>query len=193
MRMATRSGVRTAQTAQGLEISPKGPFRVTDECSDESSVMTPIEVVPPTGSRDSTRHRSPHRRARVHGGGERGATIVEFALILPILLMLVMGIIELAIAFNRQQGLHAAAREGAREGSIPTSSQSDISDRVNAALVGVPLDSAVTITISPNVTLPCDSSDAVIVVVQATETVSIPFWGTQSYDLTGRGEFKCEN
>lgn len=124
---------------------------------------------------------------------ERGATIVEFALILPILLMLVMGVIELAIAFNRQQGLHAAAREGAREGSIPTSTQTDISDRVAAALVGVPLDNALVITVSPNVTKPCDSADAVTVVVQSTETVSIPFWGTQSYDLTGRGEFKCEN
>lgn len=123
---------------------------------------------------------------------ERGATIVEFALILPILLMLVMGVIELAIAFNRQQGLHAAAREGAREGSIPTATQSDISGRVNSALIGVPIDGAPTVTITPNTSEPCASASSVVVEVSSLATVSIPFWGQETYTLVGRGEFKCE-
>jgi Flp pilus assembly protein TadG len=40
--------------------------------------------------------------------------MVEFALILPILLMLVVGIIEFGRAYNTQIALQGAAREGAR-------------------------------------------------------------------------------
>jgi Flp pilus assembly protein TadG len=45
---------------------------------------------------------------------ERGASAVEFALLAPILFMLVFGIIQLGMAYHRQQGLEAASREGAR-------------------------------------------------------------------------------
>jgi len=117
---------------------------------------------------------------------------MEFALIMPVLLMLVLGIIELAMAFNNQQGLHAAAREGARAGAIPTATQTDISDVVTSALVGVALESAPTITVTPNTATPCASAEAVLVVVSSESTVSIPFWANQTYTLTGRGEFRCE-
>jgi len=45
---------------------------------------------------------------------ERGATAVEFALVLPVLLVLVLGIIEFGRAFQVQATLAAAAREGVR-------------------------------------------------------------------------------
>ncbi|NIH65555.1 Flp pilus assembly protein TadG, partial [Modestobacter marinus] len=45
---------------------------------------------------------------------ERGAAIVEFALVLPVLLVLLLGIVEYSLAFNAQATLSAAAREGAR-------------------------------------------------------------------------------
>ena len=40
---------------------------------------------------------------------ERGAAAVEFALVLPLLILLVFGIVQFAIAYNRTQGLHAMA------------------------------------------------------------------------------------
>ena len=46
--------------------------------------------------------------------GERGASAVEFGLVIPILLILVLGIIEFGHAFQVQGTLSAAAREGAR-------------------------------------------------------------------------------
>ena len=46
--------------------------------------------------------------------GERGAAAVEFALILPILLLLVLGLVEFGRVFNGQVSLSNAAREGAR-------------------------------------------------------------------------------
>lgn len=45
---------------------------------------------------------------------ERGAAAVEFALILPVLLALVLGIIDFGRVFNAQQTLTYAARAGAR-------------------------------------------------------------------------------
>ncbi len=43
---------------------------------------------------------------------ESGAAAVEFALVVPILLLLVLGIIEFGRAYNIQNSLSAAAREG---------------------------------------------------------------------------------
>jgi Flp pilus assembly protein TadG len=46
--------------------------------------------------------------------GERGAAAVEFALVLPILLLLVFGIVEFSRAYHVQSTLSGAAREGVR-------------------------------------------------------------------------------
>lgn len=52
---------------------------------------------------------------------ERGATIVEFALVLPLLMALVIGIVSIGSALNDKQSLTHAAREGARYGArLPT-------------------------------------------------------------------------
>jgi len=45
---------------------------------------------------------------------ERGAVAVEFALIAPVLVMLLLGIMEFSRAYNAQASLSAAAREGVR-------------------------------------------------------------------------------
>ena len=125
---------------------------------------------------------------------ERGAAAVEFALILPLLIMLVSGIIQFGVLFNRQQGLHAAAREGARIASLPNTNQTQIESRVTDALTGVSLSATPTITISPNVTQPCRDRTGltVVVEVEAASTIEIPMWGTKSFNLSGRGEFRCE-
>ena len=79
------------------------------------------------------------QHSRGAGGGtrrkfrtERGASAVEFSLILSLLFIVLFGIIQFGIAFNRYQGLQAAAREGARIGSI-AGSQNDIATRVRNA------------------------------------------------------------
>lgn len=45
---------------------------------------------------------------------EQGQAIVEFALVMPILIILLMAVVFFAMAFNLQMVLNAAAREGAR-------------------------------------------------------------------------------
>ena len=49
---------------------------------------------------------------------ERGAVAVEFALVAPILLALVMGIVEFSNVYNAQVSVTQAAREGARTMAI---------------------------------------------------------------------------
>jgi Flp pilus assembly protein TadG len=57
-------------------------------------------------------------RPRWLPGDDGAQSIVEFALILPILLFLVMGIIQFGLVFNAYVTLTNAVREAAREGSI---------------------------------------------------------------------------
>src|SRR4051794_32819466 len=45
---------------------------------------------------------------------DRGAAAVELALVLPVLMLPVIGIIQFGLAFNRQISLSGGAREGAR-------------------------------------------------------------------------------
>lgn len=49
-----------------------------------------------------------------HRNREKGASVVEFALVLPLLLLLVFGIMEMGWLFAQQVEVRNAAREGAR-------------------------------------------------------------------------------
>jgi Flp pilus assembly protein TadG len=49
---------------------------------------------------------------------ERGAVLIEAALILPIIFMLVFGIIDFGTAYNQSHELRATAREGARIAAV---------------------------------------------------------------------------
>ena len=58
---------------------------------------------------------------------ERGAALVELAIVLPFLLLLLMGMIEFGLLFYNQQVLTNSSREGARAG-IAHLSESEIKD-----------------------------------------------------------------
>lgn len=45
---------------------------------------------------------------------EKGQSLVEFALLLPVLMLIILGIIEFGFMFNAKITLNSAAREGAR-------------------------------------------------------------------------------
>jgi Flp pilus assembly protein TadG len=50
--------------------------------------------------------------------GQRGAAAVEFALVLPFLLALLLGVVDLGLAVYTQSVLSNASREGARAGVV---------------------------------------------------------------------------
>jgi len=65
---------------------------------------------------------------------DKGAELVEFALIFPLLLLTVMGIIDTGFLFQRYEVLTNAAREGARIAVLPGYAQSDVQARVDEYL-----------------------------------------------------------
>ncbi|GAA2490462.1 TadE/TadG family type IV pilus assembly protein [Terrabacter carboxydivorans] len=101
---------------------------------------------------------------------ERGASAVEFAIVLPVLFLVVAGIVDFGRAYFTQIELTNAAREGARAavvlpiGSTPAPS-TEVPARVSAALPGV-ADAVIASNLCPSTN---GSS------VKATVTVSRPF------------------
>ena len=57
------------------------------------------------------------RSHRLRGDRERGAALVEFAIVLPVLGALLIGMLSGGITFNRKLSLTNGAREGARYGA----------------------------------------------------------------------------
>jgi len=55
-----------------------------------------------------------HPRAGVRGRGDRAAVLVEFALVLPLLIILLLGTITAGLALNAKQQINHAIREGSR-------------------------------------------------------------------------------
>lgn len=79
---------------------------------------------------------------------DAGQSLVEFAILIPVLLAVVIGIFEFGRAWNIDQVLTNAAREGGRLAVIETSSEGDVLDTVENALTNASLDPAVaTITV----------------------------------------------
>lgn len=56
--------------------------------------------------------------------GERGAALVEMALVLPLLLMIVFGIIEFGTTYSNYIGLRDGVRNAARSGAVGNMGQS---------------------------------------------------------------------
>ena len=84
---------------------------------------------------------------RSHQGtrGSSGQSMIEFALVLPMLLVLVFGIVEFGNAWRHYQLITNTAREGARIAVLPSSTativDSVIDDRLNGS--GLDADSAI--------------------------------------------------
>jgi Flp pilus assembly protein TadG len=62
--------------------------------------------------------------------GEEAAQLVEFALVLPMLLLVVLGIAEFGFIFQRYEVVTNAAREGARMAVLPGYTDADVIARV---------------------------------------------------------------
>lgn len=60
---------------------------------------------------------TPLRAARPHRDHARGQSLVEFAMVLPFLMFLILGAIEFGFAFNHHLTMEYASREGARVGA----------------------------------------------------------------------------
>jgi len=99
-------------------------------------------------SRTSIMQLGRRRRAlRGHAGDRHGAAVVEFALVSPLLAVLLVGMLELGRAFLVEQVLVAAAREGARVGA--QSGIDSVQSQVRKTLADANLDE-VSIVVTPS-------------------------------------------
>jgi Flp pilus assembly protein TadG len=96
------------------------------------------------------------QRSSGRGAQDRGAAAVEFALVLPLLLLLVFGIIDFGLALSDQITLTQAAREGARLAAL---GQPNVVSRTQAAAIGL---SPVNVTVTPCPAGAGPSADAVV-------------------------------
>lgn len=71
-------------------------------------------------------------RVRKRGLSERGAAAVEFAIVAPLLFLLVFAIIDFGFAFHGWDAIQNAAREGARVGAV-TPNVAQIEARVRSS------------------------------------------------------------
>jgi Flp pilus assembly protein TadG len=122
---------------------------------------------------------------------EHGASAVEFAFLVPLLLSLVLGIAEFGHAFQVQGTLSAAAREGARVMAL----QNDPAAARRAVRDAAPtLDPAVTdaqITVTPAA---CPPTSTTTTNVRVTVDYPMPFltdFFGADLDLTGTGVMRC--
>ncbi|MDN3934952.1 TadE/TadG family type IV pilus assembly protein [Arthrobacter sp. YD4] len=117
---------------------------------------------------------------------ERGAVAVEFALLAPVLVMLLLGIMEFGRAYNVQVSLSSAAREGVRVMAItnnPTGAKTAVK---NAAVAVQPGLTDTNITVTPNV---CTSGTQVTVKVSYTLSTLTGIAGP--FPLEGTGVMLC--
>lgn len=123
---------------------------------------------------------------------QRGAVAVEFALLLPILVVLVMGIMEFGRAYNAQITLTHSARESVRSMAI---SNNPVAAKNRAVTTAVGLNPA----LSPaNVAIVTTASPNTACAPAATATVTISYslpsltglFGS-AIPLTGKGVMRC--
>lgn len=98
----------------------------------------------------------------------RGTAAVEFALVAPLFVLLVFGMIEYGRMVMVQQLLVNAAREGARVGVLDGSTQTSVTTAVNNYLSPAGITTA-TVTVVPSTPSSAAATDPVTV------TVSVPF------------------
>lgn len=121
---------------------------------------------------------------------ERGAAAVEFALVLPVLLVLVLGIAEFGRVFNVQTMLSQAAREGARSMALSNSTTSARSAVKNAAPTLNLTDSQIMVAPAACPT----SSTTAVTNASVTVTYHVGFLTTlfgSGLNVTGKGVMRC--
>ena len=79
---------------------------------------------------------------------QRGQALVEFALILPIFLLLLLAAVDFGRAYFTLQVVNNASREGARRGIIPGTVTSDVTTIVQSRLTSGGLAATPTITVT---------------------------------------------
>ena len=139
---------------------------------------------------------------------ERGASLVEFAFVVPLLALFLFGIVQFGLAYDNKQSLNSAAREGGRFASLSTSpvtgtaAAPGIVERAESSFLGA---GGGTVDVRVEQPLgtprsgsykPCEAptgNEIVAVIVELDHPVDIPFWGRRIVQMEAKAEFRCES
>lgn len=119
---------------------------------------------------------------------ERGAVAVEFALVVPVLFLMIFGIIEFGIIYNSQLQITAAVREGAREAALGTPAAQVRSEVIATASGLNPTLTASQIAITPAT---CTTGANVTVSITGYRAASITGLFTGGVPLEGSVVMRC--
>ncbi len=118
---------------------------------------------------------------------ERGAVAVEFALVVPVLLLLLLGVVEFGRMYSTQLQLTSAARESVRVMAVQKQPAAATSAAIAAAPGLRPALSSSNITISPS---SCSArSDVTVTITYSVRLLSGIL--ADSVPLTGRAVMRC--
>jgi Flp pilus assembly protein TadG len=140
------------------------------------------------------------KRIHTHGRTERGASAVEFALVVIPLLMVIAGIVNFGLVFAQQLALDNSVRAGARAGVVDTGNDpvTITTNQWNSSAIAKTQTSGFSVTY-PGLATCKGSTFGQSLVVQGTVTskflVPWPLPGSvvpKSVKLTSKAEFQCE-
>jgi len=123
---------------------------------------------------------------------EKGASAVEFAIILPILIMLIFGIFQFGIAYNNYITITHAAREGARRAAVDLdiSNLSPLKQIIIDRAYPIPLTEAdIDIRTPEGIKI----GDPVEVEIIYNINIEIPLVGSWDIPLTSKAVMRLEN
>ena len=119
------------------------------------------------------------------GRGDDGVVAVEFALVLPILVMLLFVAVAAGTVAAGQLAVNSAARDGARAGAVAPSGACDLAlSRLEGA-------SATAGTASCTALSTCPGTDSVIR-IETQRVVNVPFLGDRTVELSSTARYRCE-
>ena len=126
--------------------------------------------------------------------GQRGASAVEFAIIAPVLFVIIFGIIGFGIAFMQLQTIRGAVREGARISAVGAT-VSQVQQKVADASTGIVPAGQVSVT-------PCPGQNTTVDTTAAFDTgqlnggqgivVTIPLMPDIHLTPVVSAQFRCE-
>lgn len=119
-------------------------------------------------------------------GNDRGAAAVEFALVLPILVIILFGVIEFGGVYNAQLMVTGAAREAAREMALD-GVVADAETAARDAAIGIP-PADLDVTVSPAT---CAAGADITVRVSYDRPFLTGLFGA-TVELTGLATRRCQ-
>lgn len=114
--------------------------------------------------------------------------MVELALVLPILMMFMFGIVEFGRGYNARIELTAAVREGARTAALGGDADA-VKAKTVAAAAG--LGGEIRFDPAPSLCTGPTPPDDAIVAVRYTFDYDIPFIGSRDTELSAKGVMRC--